>query len=63
MATDGTGKAEPGETPVAQSKQRVNMFNLEMVALRIAVTFGVDFVRTVRASFIDGIDLSEPATA
>lgn len=62
FADNPTGAAEPGETPVAQSRKRVSLWQANCVALNVWFTFGVGFVRDDRAAFIDGITL-EGATS
>ena len=62
FASDPTGSAVPGETPTAQTKQPVDLFSTDCVAIRVFYTFGFDTVRDVAARYIDGINLSE-ATA
>lgn len=61
-ASDPTGKAKPGQTPVGQSKQPVSLWQNNMRAVRVFYEFGADFVRETRAAFIDGITL-EGSTA
>jgi hypothetical protein len=57
FASDPTGKATPGQTPVAQSKQPIDLFSTNCRAVRVFFEFGADFVRETRAAFIDGITL------
>lgn len=56
-ASDPTGEAPPGQTPVGQSKQPVDLWQNNMRAVRVFYEFGADFVRETRAAFIDGITL------
>jgi hypothetical protein len=58
MASDPTGKAQVGQTPVAATKQKVNTFQSAMIALDVWAPFAVDFTADIRSSFINGIDLS-----
>lgn len=62
FASDPTGKATAGQTPIAQSKQPVDLFSTNCRAVRVFYEFGADFVRDTRAAFIDGITL-EGSTA
>jgi hypothetical protein len=57
FASDPTGKAKPGVTPVSASKQPVNLWQNNCRAVRVFYEFGADFVRSTRAAFIDGITL------
>lgn len=57
-----TGKAEPGETPVAASQVRVSLFQSALVALRIDAPFSVAFGRDLRAVQIADV-LPEITTA
>jgi hypothetical protein len=63
LADNPTGEAEPGTDAVPQSRTTVSMFQADLTALRIIMTFGADFTRDVRAAFIDGIDLAGELTA
>jgi hypothetical protein len=63
MADNPTGAAEPDTNPVDQSRTTVSMFQADLTAIRIVLTFGVDFARDLRAAFIDGIDLAGEVSA
>jgi hypothetical protein len=63
MSDAPTGAAEPETNPVSMSQQRVSMYQAGLVALKIVLTFGVDFASDVRAAYIDGISLAGDMTA
>jgi hypothetical protein len=67
MSDAPTGSAEIGTDVVPQSPKRVQCLQVDMVAVRIILEFGVDFMSTTPAAFIDGVTLDgtvpNPATA
>jgi hypothetical protein len=62
QSTQPTGKAEPGQTPVAASQVRIGLWQADMVAIKVTSNFACDFTRTA-AAYIDGIDLAGEVSA
>jgi hypothetical protein len=57
FSDDPAGEAQPDTTPVDQGNPTVSLWQANLSALRIMFTFGCDFVRDMRAAFIDGVTL------